>query len=911
MLNLTNGTDFDLKRESKFRVFCLEAGYAISDAFMTQEINAGLETGLSRVESNRLRLLADDQLIVLHEVQKALAQDRGLPASLSLIADKARYLTSSASTALCLLDSDRLVLDFAAVAGRGAAEMVGQRVRVEDALPGQTAVSGEPLLAYNPIEPVAMGKSGLPMPLGSEGGSSIPHLMHDESFILSGGVRSAAVVPIVVGSVSVGSLAAINRLDGQSFTGSDLLMLQILASSASIAIQKDYLGRQAGQRERERNILFRVAQNTASSLDVQKILDGVLETLAKSVDLTAVIVFLLNDERTHLYIAAEHGLTEEEREIQILADSKLATAALSGVGRAFVMSDPESDPRYDGFLPNERAQQMMSMMVVPLAARDNPTGLIVVMSRQYNAYSTDDLTLLAAVSAQTAVAIENASLYEDATRRAEEATAIYELSQAVNTNLSLKRVLNFVADSILALLQVDKFALFLYNPQLKCLEIKVARNIRRDTVQSMAPSAEKRGIAWWVYEYETPAAVQDVAADHRNRSCPIDQEGVASLVSVPLQAGDDVIGVIHAMSSRRRSFTVAEMELLYTIANQVGVAVSNIQILEDTKQKSAALRRSFRRVAQALGVTADRQQTAQTIVDLAAEMMEVEKTVLYVVSGGSAEQLSIRAAHGLRLPPAAQRVVATTAAKETSAAWVARRKRSLAIENVAHDSRFSPATLLAPYVSRSGAYLAVPLKIGKDVVGVLETYARDARSFPADEMRQFLAFAAQAAVALQNSLLVEDADRRQSDLEAVARITELLQTPTYPTSLVECVRLLLETLQADSALIRGPKLRLKRKGLFVTPRDSSVEDLNSPARETLREALDPLEDKAGAILIWPTGEADSWRWKNDSRPLIAVSLAESKVVGSLGVARAPGRPAFDHNDIRLVQTVARLIGMAL
>ena len=191
---------------------------------------------------------------------------------------------------------------------------------------------------------------------------------------------------------------------------------------------------------------------------------------------------------------------------------------------------------YEELLPLGGAP-VQSMLIVPMNARESAVGLIVAVSRQKGAYSEDDKALLAAIGAQTALALENATLYEDATRRAGEATTIYELSQTVNSDFNLARVLSYVADSILALLQVDKFALFLYNPERRCLEINVSRNLSRETARTMCPSPERRGIAWWVYEYETPTAVQDVAADFRNRSLPLEGDGVASLVSVPLQAG--------------------------------------------------------------------------------------------------------------------------------------------------------------------------------------------------------------------------------------------------------------------------------------------------------------------------------------------------------------------------------------
>jgi GAF domain-containing protein len=206
-------------------------------------------------------------------------------------------------------------------------------------------------------------------------------------------------------------------------------------------------------------------------------------------------------------------------------------------------------------------------------------------------------------------------------------------------------VLNFVADSVIGLLHVDKFALFLHNPRTHQLEIQVGRNLRRELVKEMRCQADRGGIAWWVYQFETPTAVQNVALDHRNRSCPIDQENVASLVSVPLQAGDEVIGVIHAMSSRPRLFTVAEMELLYTIANQVGVAIRNTQTLEHMRQKSVDLRRASRLVSKALGASLDSPGAPQTIADLASEILAADRCLLYSNEDGA---LKLVAAHGVR-----------------------------------------------------------------------------------------------------------------------------------------------------------------------------------------------------------------------------------------------------------------------
>ncbi|MBV9848844.1 MAG: GAF domain-containing protein [Armatimonadetes bacterium] len=796
-------------------------------------------------------MAGDSPLVALHEAVQSVARQTDLRTTLALVAEKARALTGAAAAAVTLLDKARALLDFAAVAGANAAEIVGQTVRVEDALAGQTALTGELYLAHHTAEAQPLLATLAP------------------ELALGWGVRSAAVVPIYVAGRPAGALAAINREDGGAFGGDDILRLQTLANIAALALGMDDLRRLATQKQRERDILFHAARTTSSSLNVQEVLSSVLATVEETMDMAAGAVYLLNDERTRLYISADRGLEGDDRDRQLAADAGPAAQVLAASG-ALRLEDSGADAA-DPLLPG-----MRSTLAAPMLSRAMPEGLIAVGSRQPDAYTAEDAALLSAVASQAAVALENAWLYEDAMRRAQEATALYELSQAVGATLSLGRMLNFVADSVLALLHVDKFALFLLDPRADVLEIKIARNIRRETVQGMRPRPGQ-GIAGWVLEFETPTAVQDVAADHRNRSCPIDGEGVTSLVSVPLQSGDQVIGVLHAMSSRRRLFTVGEMELLYTIANQVGAAIANAQMYEDARQKSEEIRKYVRRVARALGSSLDAQETAQVIADLAAEMTDADRSVLLALNGQG--RLAARAACNFKSALAVG-FEAQTPDGETPAAWVARRGRSLMIEDLTSDKFALPAFAAR---ERVGGYLGVPLKLGKEVLGVLEVYAREARRFTPDEMRLLITFASQASVALQNAFLVEQAGRRRADLQALSALSAHLGRAQGARELLrDALPLLGDAIQADAgaAVLHGrpePPILYHRDGV--------------------------AEDEARQLTHRPPSEDDA--------TLLSIPLTPAPRKAPQGALLFRRQPPFDAHDRQLIATAANLLAACL
>ncbi len=809
-------------------------------------------------------------LAALHEVAGAVARQTEPRVTLGVVAEKARVLTQAASAAVSLLDSSRTLLDFAAVAGTDAAEIVGQTVRAEDALAGRTALTGEVYLSYSPE--AATGET---------------------DFV---GVRSAVVVPIYAGGTPSGALTVLNRTDGEAFTGADLLCLQTLASLAAQALQTDALKRLAAQKQQERDILFRAAQTTSSSLNVQDVLGSILLSVVGSMEMTAGAVYLLNDERTRLYIGAQRGLAEGEEDRQLPAEGAGYAARALASGQPLRLSDLGRETiDSDSPLP-----EMRSLLLAPMVARSVPEGLLVVGSRQPGAYSDADAFLLSAVASQAAVALENAWLYEDATRRAQEAAALYELSQAVGATLNLSRVIQFVADSVLSLLHVDKFALFLYDAATGRLEIKASRNLSRETVDTMKPRLGE-GIAGWVLEFETPTAVQDVAADHRNRSCPIDGDGVTSLVCVPLQSGDQVIGVLHALSSRRRLFTVGEMELLYTIANQVGAAIANARMYEDARQKSEEIRKGVRRIARALGSSLDGRQTAQTIADLALEMTGADRGLLFTFD--SQGNLAAQAAASFKSPLAALPIITLAEAgrgPETATASVARRGRSLTIEDFSRDTRFVLPAFAAR--ERVTGYLGVPLKIGKEVLGVLEVYSREPRRFTADEVRLLITFASQASVGLQNALLVEQAGRRLQDLRALGALGELLARAAPDAALFpEALRLLCAAAEADAAVFQ-------RFGIPDQSYVFSVDVLPDEGGEARAEDLETLlRDLAAQVEASRDFDLVPEAHAVPSLILPVPSLPDTKPRGVLIFLRAPRRRAFNSHERRLAATAANLL----
>ncbi|HLH79279.1 MAG TPA: GAF domain-containing protein [Chthonomonas sp.] len=639
------------------------------------------------------------------------------------VVEEACRLTDAAGAALCFLAEDNTLLDYVAAAGEYADQITGLRVRVTDSLAERVLHEGRPVL-FDPHQAVQVGD------LFEEEGHPLPATFSPTSLF---NARTAALVPVYYNNRIVGVLAALNRQENDTLLArpaldeEDIDILETLAGIVSLAqsvADTNYLAR---EHSRELNVFYDAIRSISSSLNLQEVVDKVLDIACRHMEHHAAALFLLNDEHTHLIIAAERNLSQEESERQLSVENSLVSQVLHQA-RSFLIADVEEQPDFEDISDPPRA---LSALIVPIRNGEEVHGLIMLTSLQRHAYNPDDLRLLTALGLHAGIAIENAELYEEALRQATEASALYEFSQQINSTLEIQEILDYVADCVCNLLEVDRLTIRLYDRDKELLIPRLIRHPNPALIENLRLRPGE-GIAGWVFEWQTPQAVVDVAADPRNRLAPIHHLGIASVLCVPMHAQDQTVGVIEAMSSKRRLFTVAEMERLYTIANQSAAAILNATLYQEARAKSHEMRRYFKRVSQAVGTLLEQQDLPLRLADLCVEMLRADRCTIYRLS---ADRLSLLAASRFRtgVHPEAEMQLG-----QGLAGWVAKRGQSLIVPLLLEDDRAQSYAWLQR--DHMASYLGVPVKVDKQVVGVVEVYSSEPDRFDKEEAKLLTAF---------------------------------------------------------------------------------------------------------------------------------------------------------------------------
>ncbi len=149
-------------------------------------------------------------------------------------------------------------------------------------------------------------------------------------------------------------------------------------------------------------------------MDLSQVLQIVLETVSHAVGADAAGIRLLDEETGELVLKATYGLSDayKNKGPVTAAESSLNQKALQG--EAIIVSDMRTDPRFENWREEIVREGLISTLYIGLMYRDKGIGIFRLYSKKPRGFSPQDIALAQTVAAQSAAAITNARLYEEA-----------------------------------------------------------------------------------------------------------------------------------------------------------------------------------------------------------------------------------------------------------------------------------------------------------------------------------------------------------------------------------------------------------------------------------------------------------------------------------------------------------------
>ncbi len=210
----------------------------------------------------------------------------------------------------------------------------------------------------------------------------------------------------------LGVLELLNKPTG--FTPEDEEVLGLLASQAGVALANTqiYDGLRTNLDRLSR--LMKVGTAISSELDLDALLRTISQTTSHLLQAERSTVFLADRARGELWSRVAEGL--DHQEIRIPMHAGIA-GSVATTGTPVRINDAYTDPRFNPEVDKRTGFRTHNILCAPMRnARGQVIGVFQVLNKRGGDFTALDEQLLASLSSQAAVAIENAQLYDEVQR---------------------------------------------------------------------------------------------------------------------------------------------------------------------------------------------------------------------------------------------------------------------------------------------------------------------------------------------------------------------------------------------------------------------------------------------------------------------------------------------------------------
>ncbi len=437
--------------------------------------------------------------------------------------------------------------------------------------------------------------------------------------------RSAVFLPLVSGAQVLGIVGA-QSAQPRAFSQKDLGQLTILANQAAAAIANARMYQQERTKSEYLELVSQIAHQVSAIYDLDELLNQVVELTNETFSFGSVNIFIVEGPETKAVIKAS---TISD----LKADSLIIDAGVGLVGTAVATRETtlSNNAREDDrFLADAISEETRAEISIPLIVDQDLLGVLDVHSPNMGAFTSQERTILEALAAQIAVAINKAQQLEIQRQQSWITMAQLQVAESLSQPSDIEDLSQTLVRLTALLVGSDKCALLLWDKDFTFYRVMAEFGIPTLVENSNGHFEINLG-QWRALDAVHVGAEQLTTSQSPPWSTSIGQEQQQVFMLQPMVAQGRVLGVLvleefdllDAQEQGGRS------ELLQNIANQGAQAIDNIQ-LQMAQQEEAWVNTALLQVAEAVNKLTDLNEILDSIVRMVPMLVGVRSCVVLI-----------------------------------------------------------------------------------------------------------------------------------------------------------------------------------------------------------------------------------------------------------------------------------------
>ncbi|HUP23909.1 MAG TPA: GAF domain-containing protein, partial [Thermoanaerobaculia bacterium] len=573
--------------------------------------------------------------------------------------------------------------------------------------------------------------------------------------------------PLGPADAPLGFVSILHR-EADAFDEEDRHLLRLLASQVALALANrrlfDHLRR-----------LHAAGRTLSRNLQSETVLQTIVDTIRDFTRCDLAVLFPCDPASEGAFLPARWSGQEGDESPAREPDSVLAAAARSVLDREEPLLLDDARELFTAAGDGAGAG-FPSVAGLPLWIGEEAVGALILCYRTPQRFLGDPAhtQLIEGLGEYAAIAIENARRFgAEQTRYERTLEAVRELDRKLIRSNDLDELLTTILEiaerRLAERVAPDEASILLYDPVRDELVTRAAIGPNSEkSLKQVLRRDEGRGITLEVLRTGESILIPDTQeAEYRERFVDVGGETRCEL-DVPLKDGQELVGILNLESRTPNAFDERDRGLMETLAGQAVLAVKMAQAFEDEQR----LRKDEETLIE-LGKELTRRLDADGLLDLILQQAitntGAQAGVLVRVDPNQRD-LVVSAEQGV---PEAELGRHLTS-EEGILGWVARKGQVVNADLTRPDWQ----AIHVPAVPGMNSELAVPMKLGDEVIGIINVESPNEFAFGPRNERLLEGLADLAVIALQNAEAYERAERRRSRFQLLHEAGQRLARTT-------------------------------------------------------------------------------------------------------------------------------------
>jgi len=342
--------------------------------------------------------------------------------------------------------------------------------------------------------------------------------------------------------------------------------------------------------------LYEVTAAVNQSLSLDRVLQQVVERITQIFHFDTTRVYLFDADRRNLVLRAYSDPQPEVlAKVQRFPSGTSVVGHVAKTGETIIFSDVENDPRYAALSVSgaSRDAGFHFLAMLPIKIHGKLLGTVALSGKQQRTLTEEELRLLTSMCAHIAVAVEKGNLFDQVVSRSRHLEVLNTIGAAVSRSLHLGEVLDQAVDKIAEAASFDAAWFYQLDERDGLLHLKAFHGLSDDMAATMGTRSVDLDVGGQVLESGERLVFEDIQNDSLYRTLSRYAKAVTlgfeSAAAFPVKAKEKIIGTLHVASRSQRHFGADDLQLIESIAQQIGVATENALLFAEINDKTKAL----------------------------------------------------------------------------------------------------------------------------------------------------------------------------------------------------------------------------------------------------------------------------------------------------------------------------------